>query len=210
MSTVQTIDPILQFQESIEHIGSITQVGNTHVFGLARCPVTRQRTDLVYLNVAGPATAVEAVWAQLAQRKRAIFQPLAGGRGIFIQHGGIDKLEGSPFTRFQRRIPGLAIEHLILLDKRMTQPTYSERGETFAFDLPGLAEIAGRHVRRLVDLAVFPQWFGPLVEAGKAVRLISPCLCTGKPILYRIDLDKSRWQRLISQLLEKGELSWPC
>ena len=198
------------FMEGVEHIGAITQVGNTQVFGLARCPVGQQRSDLVYVNLAGPATSVEAVWAQLAQKKPVIFQPKAGGKGIFIQHGGIAGREGSPFTRFQRRIPGLAIEHLILVDRRITEPGYSEVGATFAFDLPGFDTIAGQHVRKLVDIAVFPEWLEPLARAGKAARLITPCLCTGKPTLYRISLEKARWQRLISDLLEKGELSWPC
>jgi hypothetical protein len=95
------------FTEGIEHIGTITQVGNTQVFGLARCPVSQHRSDLVYLNLAGPATSVEAVWAQLAQKKPVIFQPKAGSKGIFIQHGGIEGRDGSSFARFQRRIPGL-------------------------------------------------------------------------------------------------------
>jgi len=202
--------PTNPFMEGVEHVGSITQVGNTQVFGMARCPVGQQRSDLVYLNLAGPSTSVEAVWAQLAQKKPVIFQPKAGGKGLFIQHRGIEGREGSPFARFQRRIPGLAIEHLILLDRRITEPNYNEIGATFAFDLPGFDTIAGQHVRNLVDVAVFPEWLEPLARAGKTARLITSCLCTGKPTLYRISLEKARWQRLISDLLEKEELQWPC
>ena len=114
------------FSPHMSHVGHIAHVGNTYVFGLAQHTVSEHRTDSVYLNLAGPVTSVEAVWAALLDRRTVLFQPAGKACSAIrhLRHGGVGSDHRSPgespYVRFQRRIPGLQIEHLILLDKRFT------------------------------------------------------------------------------------------
>jgi hypothetical protein len=48
------------FTPTMQHVGQIGAVGDTHVFGLARHVVGEDQTDTIYLNLAGPVTSVEA------------------------------------------------------------------------------------------------------------------------------------------------------
>src|SRR5574341_1987553 len=137
-------------------VGQIVQVGETYVFGLAQHHVERDRTDTVYLNLAGPTTSVEAVWAGMIEHRTTALRT-NDHRTLFVKHGGVPGQEKgeSPYLRFQRRIPGLAIDHLILVDRRFAQVEYRDTGLTYLFDAPNLPLKVGDHVRRLVNIAVF-------------------------------------------------------
>ena len=76
------------FQPSMQHVGQINQVGNTYLFGLAQHVVDEDRTDTVYLNLAGPVTSVEAVWAKLAERGTVIARA-GDSKGRYLRHGGL-------------------------------------------------------------------------------------------------------------------------
>lgn len=195
-------------------VGQITQVGETYVFGVAQHHVERSRTDTVYLNLAGPATSVEAVWANLVEQRTTALR-IDDYRTLFVKHGGVpgqgpaSQAKGeSPYLRFQRRIPGLAIDHLILLDRRFAQVEYRDSSLTYLFETPNLPLKLGDHVRQLVNIAVFPQWFEALAEAGREQRLLLPVYCLGHTV-YLLRLDRTRWEHLISLKLEKGQLPWP-
>ncbi len=53
----------------MEHIGSMSQVGEVLVWGLAQHYISESRTGTIYLNFAGPGTSVEAIWAKLIERR---------------------------------------------------------------------------------------------------------------------------------------------
>ena len=71
-------------------------VGDCFVFGAAL-----HDNHPVYLDIAGPATSVEAVWAKLAQGKEARIVPDTGS-SIVLQPP-----EPGLFARFQRKMDGL-------------------------------------------------------------------------------------------------------
>src|SRR5690606_2107564 len=105
-----------------QYVGRMNVVGDCFVFGAAL-----HDNRPVYLDIAGPATSVEAVWARLAQGKEARIVPDTGS-SIVLQPP-----EPGLFARFQRKIDGLGIDHLLLVHKTITEPVYSELSETFLF-----------------------------------------------------------------------------
>ena len=122
-------------------------MGDCFVFGAAL-----HDNHPVYLDIAGPATSVEAVWAKLAQGKEARIVPDTGS-SIVLQPP-----EPGLFARFQRKIDGLGIDHLLLVHKAITEPVYSELTTTYMFfaDKDQATAILGNHISRLVKVAVFP------------------------------------------------------
>jgi len=195
------------FQPAMQHVGQINQVGNTYLFGLAQHVVDEDRTDTVYLNLAGPVTSVEAVWAKLAERGTIIARG-SDGRGRYLRHGGLGSGE-TPYLRFQRRVPGLQIEHLILLDRRFGEVEYGDVGVTFLFDAPDMPGKLAEHVRQLVNLPVFAAWAERLAEIGRVARLLRPLGGLGDQTVYLLDLDRTRWEQQIALRVEQNELPWP-
>ena len=94
-----------------QYVGRMNVVGDCFVFGAAL-----HDNQPVYLDIAGPATSVEAVWARLAQGKEARIVPDTGS-SIVLQPP-----EPGLYTRFQRKLEGLAIDHLLLVHKAITEP----------------------------------------------------------------------------------------
>ena len=195
------------FDPRLKHVGQINQVGGAYVFGLAQHVVSDERTDTIYLNLAGPVTSVEAVWAKLVECGTLICRG-SDGKGRYLRHGEQGDSE-SPYLRFQRRIPGLQIEHLILLDKRFTEVEYAEVGLSFLFDAPDMPHKLAEHVRQLVNLPIFAEWAEPLAEIGRVTRLLRPLSCLGEQTVYLLDLDRTRWEQQIALRVEQGELPWP-
>jgi hypothetical protein len=170
-------------------------VGDCFVFGAAL-----HDNHPVYLDIAGPATSVEAVWARLAQGKEARIVPDTGS-SIVLQPP-----EPGLFARFQRKIDGLGIDHLLLVHKAITEPVYSELSTTFMFfvDKDQATAILGNYVSRLVKVAVFPDWYAFLVQQGRQENLVQRCTCYGSVQVWAVTLDAERWSRVIQNGLASG------
>lgn len=196
------------FTPKMTHVGEVAHVGNVQVFGIGFHTVNESRTDTIYLNCAGPTTSVEALWASLTGRYVRTFQPANGDPIRYIRHGGLDD-DGPTFLRFQRRVPGLQIDHLILLDRRFGEPTYADVGAAFLFDTDETHLKVLDHVRRLVTLPVFDEWAERLVAIGRATRLIRPLKVYGEQPIFLLDLDRTRWETQIALRVEQRELAWP-
>lgn len=196
------------FSLEMKHIGKIARVGDTHVFGLSRHVVDEHRTDTVYLNIAGPATSVEAVWAGIVEGRSTVYTDL-NGRHHYIQHRGIDGQDGTPYRRFQRRIDGLAVDHLILLDRRFLDvDTDTEVSDAFVFEAADMDRKVGHLVREMVNIAVFDEWFVPLLTIGRRERLVAPVLNDAHRV-FHVRLDRTRWEHLIALGVEHRVLPWP-
>ncbi len=104
-----------------QYVGRMNVVGDCFVFGAAL-----HDSQPVYLDIAGPATSVEAVWARLAQGKEARIVPDIGS-SIVLQPP-----EPGLFARFQRKIDGLGIDHLLLVHKDITE-FHLQGGEVFTW-----------------------------------------------------------------------------
>ncbi len=182
-------------------VGQITVVGECFCYG---CALDGQQ--LVYLDVAGPATSVEAVWAKLAQAKECyVIPPDREAPKIILR-----TTEGL-LKRLQRKVEGLGIHHLLLIHQDSLTPTYAELSTTYLFLADKAQSIAklGSHLQQLVDIAVFPQWFPYLVQQGRVEGLITPLTCYGGVSLWKLVLDKTEWQRLICRGVSQRSLSLP-
>jgi hypothetical protein len=183
-----------------QYVGRMNVVGDCFVFGAAL-----HDNRPVYLDIAGPATSVESVWARLAQGKEARIVPDTGS-SIVLQPP-----EPGLFARFQRKIEGLGIDHLLLVHKAITEPVYSELSETFMFfvDKDQATAILGDHITRLVKVAVFPVWFPYLVQQGRQAQLVQRCTCYGGVQVWAITLDRDAWTRVIQDGLASGVITLP-
>jgi len=183
-----------------QYVGRMNVVGDCFVFGAAL-----HDNRPVYLDIAGPATSVEAVWARLAQGKEARIVPDTGP-SIVLQPP-----EPGLFARFQRKIDGLGIDHLLLVHKAITEPLYSELSETFLFftGKDQATAILGNHISRLVKVAVFPAWFPYLDQQGRQDRLVERCTCYGGVQVWAITLDRDAWTRAIQDGLASGDIALP-
>ncbi len=182
------------------YVGRMNVVGDCFVFGAAL-----HDNHPVYLDIAGPATSVEAVWAKLAQGKEARIVPDTGS-SIVLQPS-----EPGLFARFQRKIDGLGIDHVLLIHKAITEPVYSELSVTYMF-FTGKAQataILGNHISRLVKVAVFPEWFSFLVQQGRQENLVQRCTCYGGVQIWAVTLDSERWSRVIQSGLASDLITLP-
>ena len=181
-------------------VGRMNVVGDCFVFGAALYD-----NQPVYLDMAGPATSVEAVWAKLAQGKPVRIIPDTGA-SIVLQPP-----EPGLYARFQRRLEGLAIDHLLLVHKTITEPVYSELTDTFLLftDKDQATAILGEHITQLVKVAVFPAWHAYLVQQGRVKRLMQRCVCYGGVDVWRISLDASAWTQLIRDGLTTQTITLP-
>ncbi len=183
------------------YVGQITVVGECFCYG---CAVDGQQ--LVYLDVAGPATSVEAVWAKLAQAKECYLLPPdhAAQKITLRTNEGLLK-------RIQRKIEGIGIHHLLLLHQDLLTPTYAELSTTYLFlaDKTQTTAKLGSHIQQLVDIAVFPAWYAYLVQQGRLEGLITPLTCYGGVNLWKLSLDKTCWQRLICRGVSQRSLILP-
>ena len=182
------------------YLGRINVVGDCFVFGAAL-----HDNQPVYLDVAGPATSVEAAWAKLTQGKETRIVPDEGA-SIVLQPP-----EPGLYTRFQRKIDGLGIDHLLLVHKAITDPVYSELTTTYLLfmDKEQATAILGDHIAKLVKVAVFPAWHSFLVQQGRQERLIQRCTCYGGVTVHSVTLDVDAWTRIIQCGLSSGTITLP-
>ena len=183
------------------YVGQITVVGECFCYG---CAVDGQQ--LVYLDVAGPATSVEAVWAKLAQAKECyLLPPDHDAPKITL------RTDEGLLKRIQRKIEGIGIHHLLLLHQDLLTPTYAELSTTYLFlaDKTQATAKLGSYIQQLVDIAVFPAWYAYLVQQGRLEGLITPLTCYGGINLWKLSLDKTCWQRLICRGVSQRNLTLP-
>jgi hypothetical protein len=182
------------------YAGRMNVVGDCFVF---RAALHDNRP--VYLDIAGPATSVEAVWARIAQGKEARIVPDTGS-SIVLQPP-----ESGLFERFQRKIDGLGIDHLLLVHKAITEPVYSELTTTYMFfvDKDQATAMLGNHVSKLVKVAVFSEWYPYLVQQGRQEQLVERCSCYGGVQMWVVSLDMMAWTRVIQDGMGSGALQFP-
>jgi hypothetical protein len=175
-------------------------VGDCFVFGAAL-----HDNRPVYLDIAGPATSVEAVWAKLSQGKEARIVPDSGS-SIVLQPP-----EPGLFTRFQRKLDGLAIDHLLLVHKAITEPEYNELTTTYLLMTAKdqATAVLGDHISKLVKVAVFPEWYPYLVQQGRLDRQIQRCVCYGGVDVWSLKLDIDAWTRIIQSGLASHSIVLP-
>lgn len=182
------------------YVGQISVLGECFCYGAA---IDDQQ--LVYLDIAGSATSVEAVWAKLAQAKEC-FIILPGNADKITLRSDKEKLK-----RLERKVEGVGIYHLLLLHRDF-EPQYAELTRAYVFQTSDAGQTIakiGSHIQQLMDIAVFPIWYPYIIQEGIAQGLIKPLKCFGAVCIQRIDLDKTAWERLICEALADRQIRLP-
>lgn len=187
---------------NIKHIGHISVRGRCEVFGFGAD--YRGATEYVpyYLNIAGPSTAVEAVWSVIAQRKPVpISLTGADRRREIIPNKDVDK-----WKRYQTRIPGINIDNILLVPEGMT---LGNQYLIFAQDRVKAYAKLYDHLNTFVKCPIFRTWIPRLIEPPAPIKLYqyhegfegTPC--------WLISTDADGWDAHISSLVSKGKLTFP-
>jgi hypothetical protein len=119
------------------------------------------------------------------------------------------------YVRYQKKIEGLGIDHLLLVHRDLAEPEYPTDGKptnVYSFwldDAQGIAKL-GEHVRKAVKVAVFDQWFAYLNTEGRNAGLVKPLTCYGKLDGIQISLDPTRWTELIAKGLKSRRITLPA
>jgi hypothetical protein len=192
------------------YVGLANVVGECYCFGLAvhlKIPIYKYVP--VFLNVTGAASSVEAFWAKLSQGKASSIVP-DSGPSIALEPD--DK---GLYIRFQKKIEGLGIDHLLLVHRDLAEPTYpmdTEATTVYSLwldDTQGTAKL-GEHIRKTVKVAVFDHWFPYLHSEGRQKGLIKSLTCYGGVNVIALTLDTARWTALIAEGLQTRHILLPA
>lgn len=194
-------------------VGVVNVVGDCHCFGLAthfKLPIGKAVP--IFLNVTGAASSTDALWAKLAQGKPSSvvrYEPKdAPSLPLEPDDAGL-------YVRYQKRIEGLGIDHLLLVHRALAAPEYPTSHEaTSAYllwlnDTQGIAKL-GEHVRKTVKVAVFDEWHPYLHQEGRQRGLIKDLTCYGGLSALALTLDPIRWTALIAEGLHTRAISLPA
>ncbi len=133
MTTGYSANPAKQLRHfPLKYIGHVSIVGDCFCFGLAvEYTLETHGFYPIYLNLAGAATSVEAVWARLAQGKEITVVPL--NRDSSAIH--LTPPDKGLYVRLQRKIDGLGMDSLILMHRQLAQPSFTETDLAFLIAL---------------------------------------------------------------------------
>jgi hypothetical protein len=193
------------------YIGRVNVVGDCYCLGVVvdrRLPTFKNIP--IYVSVVGPSTSVEALWAKLSQGKETAIVPEDRTQSAIY----LEPNKGGLYTRYQKKIEALGVDHLILVHQDMAEPVYPsalDDGDPSITYLLCVSEEQrpaklGEHVRKTVKVAVFAAWFDYLYAEGRQRGLVRDCVGYGVAALA-VRLDKAKWTEVITSGLATGVLS---
>ena len=172
-----------------ELTGSV--IANVFCYGYATHAGT-----LIYLNMGGPRSGVEAIRAKLAKGQAINLIPddepsveLTPGEGIT-----------GMYTAYINNMSEARFVSMILAHEHWVDPDYGGKATTYIMHLDD-AQAKGQllhYIRELVSVPVFPQWIDYLWQAGQTAMLLRNCKADGGIILKSLDLDATAWKRIIT------------
>jgi hypothetical protein len=195
------------------YVGRVNVVGDCYCLGVVvdRRPPTFKNIP-IYISVAGPATSVEALWAKISQGKEATIVPDDTAKSAIY----LEPNKAGLYTRYQKKIEALGIDHLLLVHEAMVEPTYPSAGTdnepatTYVLCVSEEQRHAklGEHVRKTVKVAVFDDWLDYLYSEGRSRGLIRDCAGQGIEA-FAIKLDPLKWTEVITSGLASATLHLP-
>jgi hypothetical protein len=151
---------------------------------------------LIYLNMGGPRSGVEAIRGKLSKASPVNLLP-DDGPAIELTPG---EEQTGKYTAILNNMSDVRFMHCILIHERMTEPNYSGKSTTYIIQVDE-AQARGQllhHVRELVGLPVFDTWTDYLWQAGQTAMLVRNCRSAGGITVKAIALDREAWTRLIT------------
>lgn len=161
----------------------------------------------IYLNMAGPRMAVEAIRAKLSKGDQVSCVPL-DAPSVELTAGEGNSGMYHPYLHY---LPEARFASLILVHDWAVTPNYGGKFTTFIFrtsDAQATMKLR-HHVMQLVNIPVFEQWSPYLYDAGQRAMLVRKCRSAGGIDLLSVDLDVDAWTRLITGGLEQNIIHLP-
>lgn len=195
------------------YIGRVNVVGDCYCLGVVvdRRPPTYKNIP-IYISVAGPATSVEALWAKLSQGKETAVVPEDRCQpSIYLEPN-----KGGLYTRYQKKIDWLGIDHLVLVHEDLAEPHYPATGEAKEVALTYVLAVSetqrqaklAEHVRKTVKVAVFETWYEYLYTEGRGRGLVRDCDGHGLAA-FSVRLDCAKWSDIITSGLAAKHIQFP-
>lgn len=161
----------------------------------------------VYINLAGPRMAVEAIRAKLSKSEHVTVVP-PDAPSIELTAG-----EGNTgmYHAYLQYLPEARFASLILVHDWAVTPNYGGKSTTFIFrtsDAQATTKLR-HHVTQLVNIPVFEAWSAYLYDAGQKAMLVRKTRAAGGIDLLSVDLDVDAWSRLITGGLEQEIIALP-
>lgn len=175
---------------------------NVHCFGYAV-----HDGVLIYLNMGGPRSGVEAVRAKLS---KGMIVNLTPWDAPAIELTAVEGNTGM-YTDYTQNISEAKYMSMILLHEQVITPNYGGKSTTFIFrtsDEQAMAKLK-HHVMQLVKVPVFDEWASYLYHAGQTAMLVRKTRSGGDIDLLTIDLDVDAWTRLLTGGLAQAVITLP-
>jgi hypothetical protein len=170
---------------------------------------------LVYLNLGGPTTAVEAIIARLQTGKPVNLNRWDGPALELATNPTPENPQNPARVRLEtvsQYLPEARFRSSILIDRRAADPDYTGgAGVTFIIrtgDTQAQALLL-HHVKEACSLPVFDDWIGFLWEAGQTAGLVRPTRAEGGIDLLTVLLDDEAWSRLITGGIAQQTIQLP-
>lgn len=161
----------------------------------------------IYVNMAGPRVAVEAIRAKLSKGDQVSVVP-PDAPAVELSAGEGNSGMYHPYLHY---LPEARFASLLLVHDWAVTPNYGGNAKTFIFrtsDTQATAKLK-HHVTQLVKIPIFDAWSAYLYEAGQKAMLVRKTRSAGGIDLLSVDLDVDAWTRLITGGLEQGIISLP-
>ena len=186
------------------YVGELTGsvVANVYCYGYAV-----DQGELIFLNMGGPRSGVEAIRAKLGKGDAVNLIP-EDAPAIELTAG-----EGNSgmYSAIMSNISEARFTHCILVHEKLTDPNYNGSGRTYILQLDEV-QAQGQllhHIRETVSLPVFADWLDYLWSAGQTAMLVRSCRSGGGLTVKAVGLDPDSWQRLITGGVGQGIITIP-
>jgi hypothetical protein len=180
------------------YVGKINVVGDALVYGLALRPGTARQ--VVYLDMVGPRSSVDAVWARLSRKSGSI-------AWLRLDSGGMVGMEYSPgLKRYQVSLETIAQDNMVAVVEEESDEQYSY-----------ILSAEGKPARDALLAALKGIWNGPLylewadalLTVGRAQMLAYDCVSYGGVGLIALDKKAEKWEKAIVAAMKDGSLTLP-
>jgi len=163
--------------------------------------------ELIFLNMGGPRSGVEAIRAKLGKGDIVSLMQWDAPSIEFTAGEGNTGM----YTAYLTNMQEARFVHCMLAHERLVTPNYNGNSKTYIIQI-NEAQAKRQmlhHVRETVRLPVFDHWINYLWEAGQAAKLIRNTRTGGNLVIKTIDLDVDAWGRLIQYGISEKAITIP-
>jgi hypothetical protein len=183
------------------YIGRINVAGDALVFGLALCQ--GNANQVAYMDMVGPRSSVEAVWAKLLNGK---------GGAVWVQRdkeGPIPLMASPHLKRFQVALEGIGQDNLVLV----VDDTEEDLRHRYLLAHNGTPDTAAflACIKEICKAPIYPEWIesGELLEIARSRHMVAPCVSYGGVEMLAVVKTAVSWEKAISDSKGFGKLTLP-